>query len=506
MRDTVPRPSMTGQASKSKAKLETAFGKVLHADGETTVLTCVPSSNGTCRAGCDILLCSRDHPCRVEQCLPARSPAQMNTCGELQLQNGTQIAGELVLGSRILPRERYLSLVHCGGAWLMSSRAGFFDVATMSDVPEHGASSGNLGEQVSLLRSVDPGSPQRAARISHPRLMRIPSASDQSPANPLAHNIGCACLHDNRTLLAFGGRHKPNSRFGDDGVRRSVARLMPLPAWGPQDWSAPQLVTTGDAGTGCLEMRKRFKRTGCEFDGRLSVAWHDGALLLFARANMGDRHGARHVQVARSLDAGVTWGTFQLCELDGYEQKGANNIYFFDVRSVSEPPPLLLATERRERTSGPQGRHGPAASSAATLLAMYPAVIDGEGGVYLSVGRDGSGVRWSRPQRLLPSLSFHSRTFDHPAGLMAHADGSASVFVLRSVDVTVTTVNSEKTAPWGGKGFTNGECFCAGAPAPTLCSYRVPGGEPHARPVLQGRRGRTSAAAHGGGGPAGRRV
>lgn len=55
---------------------------------------------------------------------------------------------------------------------------------------------------------------------------------------------------------------------------------------------------------GCIERRDRtrlvwlMERT-CEFDGRLSVVFFNGSLLLYARANMAS-HGQRFVQVARS--------------------------------------------------------------------------------------------------------------------------------------------------------------------------------------------------------------
>jgi hypothetical protein len=188
-------------------------------------------------------------------------------------------------------------------------------------------------------------------------------------------------------------------------------------------------------------------------------------------------HGARHVQVARSLDTGLTWQPFTLCELDDYHIAGDNSIYYFEVRAV--------------------GTHEHA------LTAFFPAVIDGVGGLFMSTGDD--GVRWSRPELLLPSPSFQSRTPDHPAGLIEHDDGAVSLWVLRNVDITQAPTNADRESfAWGAGcawshavvertsfrrslskcaslsdpvlAVVNGvmHCRCKPAHPPKLCAYHFP--------------------------------
>ena len=105
------------------------------------------------------------------------------------------------------------------------------------------------------------------------------------------------------------------------------------------------------------------------------------------------------------------------------------------------------------------------------LVAFFPAVIDGKGGVYVSFASD--GLHWSRPERLLESPTLNARSTDHPAGLVEHRDGAISIWILRNVDVTETTFHADRSYIWG-RGFDNGEMHCGCTPKypPTLCAYR----------------------------------
>ena len=457
-----------------------------------------PTSHTCPSTNCDIINCLPENPC-ADLCdghphirhntpsLPPSSspPSSSATCGALTFR-GARIPGHAVRG-HFFPRERYPSLVHCGGEWLLSTRVQFFDVEAMQAVPHDRG-----GELVSLLRRLDPHG-DSPPRMSHPRLLRVPPIDSQlSAANPLSHNLAAICHEVDRTLIAFGGRHLRNPKLGDLGIRRSLGPLPPRPsaaaasslspaatrwapkAWAPSEWSPPTLVRGGGGGkeTNCTERRSAFHDSACEFDGKLSVVWHAGALLLYARANLAPDHGARHVQVARSDDGGVTWHRFRLCEIEGYRVDDANNIYYFDVRALRDAPEVLAAAAGATAAGSSIPRDSSSPREVYELAAFFPAVIDGAGGVFVSFGRD--GVHWSRPERLLESPTLNSRTPDHPAGLVVHADGGVSMWVLRNVDVTETTFHADRTFSWG-RGFDNGEMHCGCTPKhpPTLCAYHA---------------------------------
>ena len=102
----------------------------------------------------------------------------------------------------------------------------------------------------------------------------------------------------------------------------------------------------------------------CEYDGKLSVVNFKGCTLLYTRSNLSPMGGARHVQVAKSADGKSRWSRFEQIKLKGVRfgaSHAKNNIYFWTVQRI--------------------GRHA--------LLALFPAVLNGKGGVWCSTSTDG---------------------------------------------------------------------------------------------------------------------
>ena len=206
----------------------------------------------------------------------------------------------------------------------------------------------------------------------------------------LSHNAAFLCEEDG-TIVAYGGQPSRKAER-KSGIQRVTASSAD---W-PLRWSRPQLVLSGQSG-GCMEWRSGFLRAGCEFDGRLSVLRHCSRVLMFSRANLGDRGGARHVQVASSVDGVSGWSEWQPLILANYSIAEGNNIYFFAVSHV-------------QPTRDREGR----------LVALFPAVIGGVGGVYMALGLDSHGVRWTRPVLLMRAATTSmGRTGDHPVGLQS---------------------------------------------------------------------------------------
>ena len=113
----------------------------------------------------------------------------------------------------------------------------------------------------------------------------------------------------------------------------------------------------------------------CEFDGRLSLAWHRGRWLLYVRANIA--RGIRAVQLTISSDL-RTWSPFRIVRTHGLSLRnlrpGARGgAYFFGV----QPNPLH--------------NH--------SLIAIFPVVLNGEGSIAIAASYD--GFHWSHPTTLL---------------------------------------------------------------------------------------------------------
>lgn len=221
----------------------------------------------------------------------------------------------------------------------------------------------------------------------------------------MAHNAAFLCVTPPaageqypsaaHVIAAFGGRSQNGSSV-ELGVRRIDATTA-TGSW-PPTWrratpgSAAAVVLRGTQ-TGCTEARTRknvIVPGDCEFDGKLSLVHYRSRYLLFARANMHVRAGARHVQMASSADGVRGWSNFSLLTIATVSAGEAeNNVYF------------LLPIPWRPRV----------------LVGLMPAVLVGRGGgIFLVVSRD--GLRWSAPQRLLrASRVSDRRTDEYPVGL-----------------------------------------------------------------------------------------
>ena len=194
-------------------------------------------------------------------------------------------------------------------------------------------------------------------------------------------------------------RRKP---YEERGIYRAVGRIDGASV----RWGRPTLVIDGAPSTGCAEMRPTVAKT-CEFDGKLSVARHAGRFFVYARANLGECGGWRHVQVTSSPDGVREWSPWSLLEFAGFRPNNDDGIYFASVRP---------STFRR----------GPALEGQVPLLVAHmPAIIGGVGGIYRSTSSDGQ--HWSTPALLVRSEALpEGRTSDYPIGGALETDDAAS--------------------------------------------------------------------------------
>ena len=150
-------------------------------------------------------------------------------------------------------------------------------------------------------------------------------SQDESPMQPwrlslpkaMEPGLTSICLSDDQTLAFFGGKGNMRAK-GHVGIQRKAFVTPRSAGEAPRATQAAVVVSNGSISTtGCHERRSGF--TGCEFDGKLSAVVLDGTtLLLYARANLHEQGGARHVQVAVSADEGLTFAPWRLVEIDGY--------------------------------------------------------------------------------------------------------------------------------------------------------------------------------------------
>ena len=287
----------------------------------------------------------------------------------------------------------------------------------------------------------------------------------------LGANTGATCLADGQTLALFGGLGVSGT-----GIMRATATLtdgwegsnlsLPEASW---SWSSRmEVVNTGERdSTGCHEARTDFAEDGCEFDGKLSFVRVEETRLLhmYARANLVAGGGGRHAQVASSRDDGRTWSRWEVVELEGYTRKPENDIYYFNVQYAP--------------WSG--AKHPP------RLLALYPAVIEGVGGVYASFSTrlvrherteaHWSPVHWSSPTLLLASPALDQRTPDHPIGVV-FAHGAAQPSVIQLLVMHNVDVRQRPNGAAVNGSFRDGalRCDCPGAaraPPPFVCAYTL---------------------------------
>jgi len=279
--------------------------------------------------------------------------------------------------------ERYFSLVTCARTYFLFSRREF-SCCDMWDT---------------------------MVRVAPPGQTFGPSEVTLSHTLNMSHNTAFVCVND-RTLVAIGGQ-LPDGVPSQQQIRWNpgIMRRQADPTALPLKWSFPSIVASGiKAKSRCIDARFR---SGCDFDGKISATQFRGKLLVFTRANLlaapREPHdllaaagvekstgmpqtdaGARHVQVAEAspLPARVGWyeaRPFQRIRIDGYQHERTSNIYLWTVQQI--------------------GRHG--------LLALFPAVIRGQGGVWCSTSSD--AVRWARPLLVMPADVVHGvRTRVHP--------------------------------------------------------------------------------------------
>ena len=102
---------------------------------------------------------------------------------------------------------------------------------------------------------------------------------------------------------------------------RTSALLAPSEVMAGDDGGWRHVATIPGNHSGCVERRPAYAANGCEFDGKLSLVWLRGALLLYARANLHPTAGGRFVQVTRSAsgDPAGPWAPFTLIAIRRYE-------------------------------------------------------------------------------------------------------------------------------------------------------------------------------------------
>lgn len=344
-------------------------------------------------------------------------PPASAACPALSLVGAAGLTGTAVARPGSDCSERYSSLVHCGGHTLLFSRH------------EHREGVG-IGTDVwtTTIRSATGPAAFSSARVSLAR-----------PLN-MSHNAVIRCLGDNR-LVAYGGRRKDRHGrliLNERGVWRAEGRIETTTAGVAVAWKPPRLVLQGERSTGCVDVRVAVGQQ-CEFDGKLSVAEWRGETWLFARANLAIC-GGRGVQATRSADGVGGWSQWAPLVFEGVETTAANNIYLF----AAQP-------------------------RAGRLVGIFPAVLGGRGGVWVSESRD--GLHWSAPARMLRSVVYPEwRTSDYPVDAPLVPSQQPTRGAERELDIFIEV----------GVRLDHGEGLAACTTPPQLCRYSVPAAALHA--------------------------
>ena len=269
------------------------------------------------------------HPSPWGPCRTCRASLQPRPRSGCPALHGARHATRVSIGE-VDCTERYVSILSCGTYTYMFSRVEHYPHPSRHD-PEPEP----LYRWVVRAKQAD-GEFGEAVAAAPPNIQSM------------AVNAALQCVRGQ--LVALGGENR---------VSRTVANATALPL----QWSSPEVAFTGDkAQTGCVEARAR---DSCEYDGKLSSVRLRGRTLVFTRSNLNST-GGRHVQVTRSTDGARGWSRFEQIRLAGYATRAHNNIYFWTARSV-----------------------GGGKGVGRLLLATFPAVIEGKGGVYASVSHDG---------------------------------------------------------------------------------------------------------------------
>jgi len=246
---------------------------------------------------------------------------------------------------------------------------------------------------------------------SNSTYMYSPAFTTISAKARISHNLITACVGSgvDARLIGYGGRYLPfqNEHASLNFTRETGLRFASadvsgmIPAWNVSS----RTMISGSSESRCynrLRPAAHLKSSGCLYDGLLGYAYHNGRHMLYARANMAKRGGARFVQVTSSVLADSKWDRFKLLNISGViGTLPSTNIYYFRVAPLG----LSAAAMGTDR---------------AILVALYPAVL-GFGAIFLSLSYD--GIQWTKPDPLLRAKEVVAgRTSDHPVAWTAVAE------------------------------------------------------------------------------------
>ena len=258
------------------------------------------------------------------------------------------------------------------------------------------------------------------------------TAMDGFKAQQQSHNGAFLCDSSGK-LVMYGGRMPAGpSRASKPDKYPGLLRRTGKVSGGRVQWSEAEVLLDEKKARAlnCTDNRPAAQGL-CEFDGKLSAVEYRGRTFLFARANLG-HHEFRHVQMSSAPAAAPSeLSTFQSLIFDDYEITMHNNIYFMDVQCMGHDE---------------------------MLVGLFPAVIGGKGGIYLSHSQD--GLHWSKPRRIMASPPVGYRTKDYPVDGFK-VNGERLAF---SVDHGINLEHSYGRAKHKCK-----------APPPHTCDYEISG-------------------------------
>ena len=265
----------------------------------------------------------------------------------------------------------------------------------------------------------------------------------------MTHNVAIAPSQRNDEYFMAGGQYNQEIVWRDERPNDGVW----LTRWRPGTSARANSVASAEEALlllngshrGCIERRveaegeslypgANARSRACEFDGRLSLVFHRGRWLLYARANPTVR-GHRHVQVARSNSDQLRpgdWGPFKLVRLRGYDFMDGD-IYYFLVQQNPVAP--------------------------GTLLATFPLFHGRSGCTAIASSLD--GVHWSPPTPLVPCRvvdRLNGRTLCHPSNLVTAGRTEVALYTHDSVPIDDLPTALKK----GGQ-----------QPAPSLAVHRI---------------------------------
>ena len=231
-------------------------------------------------------------------------------------------------------------------------------------------------------------------------------AADVPQGWSFSHNLGL--LADGDTVDAFGGQYRARRWPEAPGILHAT-----LDADDPASLDLKALRVSPPAvvpePSTCYELRgdeSRPRSQGCEFDGKLSAVRFRGKVLLYGRANINARSGARHVQVAAALASGAPFGPFDLVSFVHYPvgpgapvaSVASWNIYFATV-------------------------HQNPIDNGASLVGMFPVLTPRDSCVALAVSVDGHAFSELECIATASRAQATGEQSDHPVdGLVVRGD------------------------------------------------------------------------------------